>query len=93
MTAVRRLGDSGRFGLRFLCFAWLAGPLAVLRVSALAASSPDGLGGAGAVELALASSAAFGVAMLWRTRASGFRELAESSAALGFWAGIFALVA
>lgn len=90
MTAVRRLGDSGRFGLRLLCAAWLAGSAALLRLFAAAPpfrSAP----GEGAL-LLLSLSAAFGVGVLWRTRANGLREVVESSAALGFWAGVFAVI-
>ncbi|HEY6050503.1 MAG TPA: hypothetical protein VIZ58_04585 [Thermoanaerobaculia bacterium] len=92
MTALARLPDSARFGLRFLCAAWLAGSAAVLRLFATAAPAA-GNGSAGpAVLLLLALCAAFGVGLLWRTRGSGIRELVESSAAFGFWTGIFALM-
>ena len=92
MTAVRRLGDSGRFGLRLLCAAWLVGSAAVLRVFATAAAPLLGAGPGEGVLLLLAVCAAFGVGILWRTRANGLRELVESSAAVGFWAGVFAVV-
>jgi len=93
MTALAaRLPDSARFGLRFLCVAWLAGSAAVLRVFATAAPEAGDRGAGPAVLLLLAGCAAFGVGLLWRTRGSGLRELVESSAALGFWAGMFALI-
>jgi hypothetical protein len=93
MTALAaRLPDSARFELRFLCAAWLAGSAAVLRVFATAAPEAGDRGAGPAVLLLLAGCAAFGVGLLWRTRGSGVRELVESSAALGFWAGVFALM-
>ena len=93
MTALAaRLPDSARFGLRFLCAAWLVGPAAVLRLFATAPRAMDDRGAGPAVLLLLAGCAAFGVGLLWRTRGSGVRELVESSAALGFWAGVFALM-
>jgi hypothetical protein len=86
MAAFQRLDASARFGFRFLCAAWMAGSAAVLRL----------LSGGAAVPLAilslLAACAAFGAGLLWRTRASGLRELVESTAALGFWAGVFSMV-
>lgn len=90
MTAVRRLGDSGRFGLRLLCAAWLVGSGALLRLFATAPlfrTTP----GEGAL-LLLSVCAALGVGVLWRTRANGLQEVVESSAALGFWAGVFAVI-
>ena len=95
MTALaRRLPDSARFSLRFLCAAWLAGSAAVLRVFATAPESMRQPGNAvSALLLLLAAGAAFGCGLLWRTRGSGARELVESSAALAFWAGVFALIA
>jgi hypothetical protein len=94
MTALARLPDSARFRLRFLCAAWLAGSAAVLHVfSTSASAAPFGGGGAvPAVLLVLSGCAAFGVGLLWRTRGSGLREVVESSAALGFWAGVFAVM-
>ncbi|HYK43349.1 MAG TPA: hypothetical protein VE007_13250 [Thermoanaerobaculia bacterium] len=90
MTAVRRLGDSGRFGLRLLCATWLAGSASLLRLFATAPSLRSAPG-EGAL-LLLSVFAAFGVGVLWRTRATGLREVVESSAALGFWAGVFAVI-
>jgi len=93
MTALaRRLPDSTRFSLRFLCAAWFAGSAAVLRVFATPPPTEDG-SAVRALLLLLAAAAAFGCGLLWRTRGSGWRELVESSAALAFWAGIFALIA
>ena len=93
MTALaRRLPDSARFSLRFLCAAWLAGSAAVLRYFKTATPAIAERGALPAVLVLLVGSAAFGVGLLWRTRGSGSRELLESSAALGFWAGVFALI-
>ena len=92
MTALaRRLPDSARFSLRFLCASWLAGSAAVLRVFATAPPTEDG-SAVSALLLLLGAAAAFGCGLLWRTRGSGARELVESSAALAFWAGVFAVV-
>lgn len=93
MTALARLPDSARFRIRFLCAAWLAGSAAVLRVIATSAAPAGGAVALSGVLLVLAGGGAFGVGMLWRTRGSGIRELVESSAAFGFWTGIFALIA
>ena len=93
MTALaRRLPDSARFSLRFLCAAWLAGSAAVLRQLATAPATEHG-SAVPALLLLLAAGAAFGCGLLWRTRGSGARELVESSVALAFWTGIFAVVA
>ena len=93
MTALaRQLPESARFSLRFLCAAWLAGSAALLRVFATAPATADG-NAVPALLLLLATGAAFGCGLLWRTRGSGTRELVESSAALAFWAGIFAVIA
>ena len=90
MTAVRRLGDSGRFGLRLLCAAWLVGPAALLRL--FATSPPLATASGEGALLLLSACAAIGVGVLWRTRANGLQEVVESSAAFGFWAGVFAVI-
>ncbi len=90
MTALRRLDLSGRFGFRFLCAAWLAGSIELLRRWAIT-SWPAEPPATGAV-VAFGLCAIAGASLLWRTRESGARELVESSAALGFWAGVVALV-
>jgi len=86
MAAFQRLDGSARFGFRFLCAAWLAGSTASVRL--LSAEAAVALG----ILVLLAACAAFGAGLLWRTRASGLRELVESTAALGFWAGVFSMV-
>ena len=90
MTALRRLDPSGRFGFRFLCAAWLASSAALLGRWA-ATSWPPEAPAAGSVA-AFGLCAVAGGLLLWRTRESGARELVESSAALGFWVGVVALV-
>lgn len=90
MSLVERLSGSGRFGLRFLCAAWLAGSGELLR--AWAVSSWPSERPVVALVAAFGASAVLGAWLLWRTRESGRRELVETSAALGFWAGVWALV-
>ena len=90
MVLVRRLSESGRFAFRFLCAAWFAGSVGVLRRLMLAGWPPERR----ATEIvgSLCLCGALGAWFLWRTRKSGVRELFENSAALGFWAGVFALI-
>lgn len=86
MYLVARLETSGRFALRFLCAAWLVGSAEILPRWA----SPEWH-----IEIfvgACGASAILGAILLWRTREDGARELIESGAALGFWAGVFALL-
>ncbi len=90
MDLVARLETSGRFGLRFLCAAWLVGSAEIL---------PRWAGPGSPVERhvevfvgACGASAILGAILLWRTREDGAREVLESGAALGFWAGVFALL-
>ncbi|MEO8190205.1 MAG: hypothetical protein ABI682_07660 [Acidobacteriota bacterium] len=90
MLLVARLETSGRFGLRFLCAAWLIGSAEILRRSAPGGWPPERhlqlfVGACGA-------SAVLGAILLWRTREDGAREMIESCAALGFWSGVFALL-
>jgi hypothetical protein len=91
MAHFRRLGTSGRFAFRFLCAAWLAGSAAILRLWAAAPSWPPERRLTELI-VAFAVCAVLGALLLWRTRESGARELVETSAALGFWAGVFALI-
>ncbi len=87
MYLVARLETSGRFAFRFLCAAWLVGSLEILPRWAAAGLPP--------IEIfvgACGASAILGAMCLWRTRENGARELIESGAALGFWAGVFALL-
>ena len=87
MYLVARLETSGRFALRFLCAAWLVGSVEILPRWAAPESPP--------IEIfvgACGASAILGAISLWRTRENGARELIESGAALGFWAGVFALL-
>jgi hypothetical protein len=90
MALVGRLSESGRFAFRFLCAAWFAGSVEILRRLALAAWPPERR----AMEVvgSLCLCGALGAWLLWRTRKSGVREVLENSAALGFWAGVFALI-
>ncbi len=90
MHYVARLETSGRFGFRFLCSAWLVGSAGILRRWAGPAWPPEKhvvlfVGACGV-------SALLGTILLWRTRENGARELIESGAAVGFWAGVFALI-
>jgi hypothetical protein len=90
MALLRRLSSSGRFGFRFVCAAWFAGSLEILRRLELMARPPERR----ALEIvaSLCLCGALGAWLLWRTRESGAREILENSAALGFWAGVFALI-
>ncbi|MEO8431165.1 MAG: hypothetical protein ABI592_06610 [Acidobacteriota bacterium] len=90
MTALRRLDPSKRFGFRFLCAAWFAGSFELLRRWAITSWPPERPATGSAVAFFLCAVA--GAFLLWRTRESGARELLESSAALGFWASVVALV-
>jgi hypothetical protein len=87
MRFVGGLARSGRFDLRFLCAAWLVGSAALARQWAGSPSSIAWL------PLACGATAIFGAALLWRTREDGVREVLESSAALGFWAAVFTVIA
>lgn len=93
MSVTERLSASsasGRFGVRFLCAAWLVGPGELLRrwaVSAWPAERPVIV-----LVVAFGASALLGAWLLWRTRESRARELVETSAAVGFWTGVFALL-
>ena len=90
MSLVARLETSGRFALRFLCAAWLVGSAEILPRWASPGWPPEGH-----IEIfvgACGASAIVGAILLWRTREDGARELIESGAALGFWAGVFALL-
>lgn len=90
MHLVARLETSERFALRFLCAAWLVAAAEILPQWSGPAWPPERH-----IELfvgACGASAVLGAILLWRTREDGARELIESGAALGFWAGVFALL-
>ena len=91
MTLFRGLGTSGRFAFRFLCAAWCAGSVEILRRLMLLAAGPPERPAA-ALVASFCACGVLGVILLWRTRESGARELLENSATLGFWAGVFALI-
>ncbi|MDQ2980427.1 MAG: hypothetical protein M3R62_14545 [Acidobacteriota bacterium] len=87
MRFVGGLERSGRFDLRFLCAAWLVGSAALVRQWAGPLSPIAWLA------IACGAIAVFGAALLWRTREDGAREVLESSAAVGFWAAVFTMIA
>jgi hypothetical protein len=86
MRFVSGLERSGRFDLRFLCAAWLVGSAALARQWAGSPSAIPWL------PIAFGATAVFGAALLWRTREDAAREVLESSAAVGFWAAVFAVI-
>lgn len=90
MNLVAKLTSSGRFGFRFLCTAWLTGSIELLRRWAPPDWPPERH--VVALIFAFGVSALLGGILLWRTRATAAREIVESSAMLGFWVGVFALL-
>ncbi len=91
MALFRGLGTSGRFAFRFLCAAWCAGSVEVIRRLLLASAWPPERHAAELVASFCVCGVLGGV-LLWRTRQSGAREILENSATLGFWTGVFALI-
>ncbi len=90
MGFARRLTTSGRFDFRFLCAAWLAGSAHVFRRWPESLFPPNR--GVGWFVAACAVAAILGAGLLWFTRENGPREVFESSAAVGFWAVLFAVM-
>ncbi|MEP7131975.1 MAG: hypothetical protein ABI914_02345 [Acidobacteriota bacterium] len=84
------LREFARLTFRFLCAAWFVGAIEIVRRGTGLAGGLDRRT-SGAV-LALASMAALGIVILWRSRASPVREVLELSAMIGLWTGMVALL-
>lgn len=90
VAAKRAIRGFARIMFRFLCFAALLSALELVRRTP--GAYPTDRRSTGAV-LAFASAGLLGVLLLWRSRAGAAREVLESAAMMGFWTGIFAVIA
>ena len=89
-AARRAIRAFARIMFRFLCFAALLSALELVRRSPGAYPTDRRTTGAA---LAFASAGLLGVLLLWKSRAGAAREVLESAAMMGFWTGIFAVIA